>query len=56
MTTIEKKSKVKLWMYDFLFLCRELGYEKVPNWNEVKAVWNPFGETTVGEKKTAHYF
>ncbi|KAJ8442013.1 LOW QUALITY PROTEIN: hypothetical protein Cgig2_033777 [Carnegiea gigantea] len=50
MTAIEKKSKVKYRKYNFLFLHREPGWGDVPNWDEGKPVWNPFGEHTVDEQ------
>ncbi|KAJ8432914.1 hypothetical protein Cgig2_004588 [Carnegiea gigantea] len=56
MTTIEKKSKLKYWKYDFLFLRQELGWDDVPKWNEGKPVRNPFGEPTTEERHTARYF
>jgi len=56
MTAIEKKSKVKHWKYDFLFLHRESSWGDVPNWNEGKPVRNPFGEPTADERRTARYF
>lgn len=56
MTTIEKKSKVRYWKYDFLFLRRASGWGDVPTWNEGKPVRNPFGEPTAEERRTARYF
>ncbi|KAJ8419891.1 hypothetical protein Cgig2_017701 [Carnegiea gigantea] len=56
MRAIEKKSKVKHWKYDFLFLRRESGCGDVPNWNKGKPVRNPFREPTVDERRTARYF
>jgi len=56
MTTIEKKSKVKHWKYDFLFVRRESGRGNIPDWNEGKPVRNLFGAATAKEKKTARYF
>ena len=59
MTVIEKKSKVKHWKYDFLFVHRESGWGNTPDWNEGKPIRNPFGAPTVEEKKTTrcfHYF
>ena len=53
---IEKKSKVKHWKYDFLFVHRESSWGNIPNWNEGKPVKNPFGAPTVEERKTARYF
>ncbi|KAJ8433087.1 hypothetical protein Cgig2_014135 [Carnegiea gigantea] len=38
MTAIEKKSKLKYWKYDFLFVCRESGWSDVPDWNEGKLI------------------
>ncbi|KAJ8426754.1 hypothetical protein Cgig2_029423 [Carnegiea gigantea] len=55
-TAIEKKSKVKHWKYDFLFVHRESGWGDVPDWNEGKPMRNPFGEPTAEERKTARYF
>ncbi|KAJ8431148.1 hypothetical protein Cgig2_026745 [Carnegiea gigantea] len=56
MTAIEKKSEVKHWKYDFLFVRRESGWENVPDWNEGKPVRNPFGEPMAEERKMACYF
>ena len=56
MTANEKKSKVKRWKYNFLFLRRESGWEDVPYWNEGKPVRNPFGEPMADEQRTARYF
>jgi len=56
MTAIEKKSKVKHWIYDFLFVRRESGWGNVPDWTEGKPVMNPFGKPTAEERKTACYF
>jgi len=56
MTAIEKKSKVKHWKYDFLFVRRESGWGNIPDWNEGKPVKNPFGEPMAEERKTARYF
>ena len=55
MTAI-KKSKVKNWKYDFLFVRRETGWGDLPDWNERKPVRNPFGELTNTGKRTARYF
>jgi len=55
-TAIEKKSKVKHWNYNFLFVCRESGWGNIPNWNEGKPIRNPFGEPTTVEKNTICYF
>ena len=51
MTAIEKKSKVKHWKYDFLFVRRELGWGNIPNLNEGKPIRNPFGEPTVRTRR-----
>jgi len=56
MTAIEKKSKLKYWKYDFLFLHRELGLGDVPHWNKGKPVRSTFGEPTAEERRTTHYF
>jgi len=56
MAAIEKKSKVKYWKYDFLFLHRESCWGDVPDWNEGQPVWNPFGEPTADERRTTRYF
>ena len=50
MTAIEKKSKVRYWKYDFLFLRRTSGWGDVPDWNEGKLVRNPFREPTAEER------
>ncbi|KAJ8422196.1 hypothetical protein Cgig2_000661 [Carnegiea gigantea] len=42
MMAIEKKSKVKNWEYDFRFICCEVGWGDLPNWNEEKPVLNPY--------------
>ncbi|KAJ8433142.1 hypothetical protein Cgig2_007106 [Carnegiea gigantea] len=55
-TTIEKKSKVKYWKHDFLFLRRESGWGDDPDWNENKPVRNSFGEPTAEERRTTRYF
>jgi len=53
---IEKKSNVKYWKYDFLFVQRELGWGDVPDWNEHKPMRKPFGELTAEERKTTRHF
>ncbi|KAJ8419343.1 hypothetical protein Cgig2_003520 [Carnegiea gigantea] len=55
MTAMEKKSKLKYWKYDFLFLRRESGWGDVPDWNEGKPIRQPFGEPTAEERQTARY-
>ena len=55
-TAIKKKSKVKYWKYDFLFLHQESGWGDVPDWNEGKPARNPFGEPTAEERRIARYF
>ncbi|KAJ8419987.1 hypothetical protein Cgig2_025350 [Carnegiea gigantea] len=56
MMDIEKKSKLKYWKYDFLFLRRESGYGDALDWNEGKPVRSPFWEPIVEEQRTARYF
>ena len=56
MTAIEKKSKIKYWKYDFLFVRRVSGWGHAPVCNEDKSIRNPFGAPTPKEKKTVHYF
>jgi len=56
MTAIEKKSKLKYWKYDFLFLRRESGWSDVPDWNEGKPIRNPFGEPKAEERRMVRYF
>ncbi|KAJ8428571.1 LOW QUALITY PROTEIN: hypothetical protein Cgig2_021629 [Carnegiea gigantea] len=50
MTAIEKKSKLKYWKYDFLFLRQASGWGDVPDWNEGKPVRQPFREPTAEER------
>ncbi|KAJ8419411.1 hypothetical protein Cgig2_025508 [Carnegiea gigantea] len=50
---IEKKTKVKNWKYDFLFIRCETGWGDLPDWNKGKPVRNPYGEPTDAEKRTA---
>jgi len=40
MTAIEKKSKVKYWKFDFLFIHRESGWGNILDWNEANPVRN----------------
>ncbi|KAJ8419943.1 LOW QUALITY PROTEIN: hypothetical protein Cgig2_020753 [Carnegiea gigantea] len=56
MTAIDKKSKVKHWKCDFLFVRRESAWGNIPEWNDGKPVKNPFRAPTAEEKKTARYF
>ncbi|KAJ8444805.1 hypothetical protein Cgig2_014994 [Carnegiea gigantea] len=56
MMAIEKKLKVKHWKYDFLFVCRDVGWGDLLRWNEEKRVRNPLGESSDEEQKMARYF
>ena len=56
MMTIEKKSKVKNWKYDFLFVHCEAGCGDHRDCNKGKLVRNPFGEPTAEETRTTCYF
>jgi len=41
---MEKKSKIKNWKYDFLFVHKAAGWAAVSEWNDGKPVRNPFGK------------
>lgn len=56
MSAIEKKSKVKNWKYNFLFVCREDGWGDVPDWNDEKPCKEAIGIPSPEEKVTAEYF
>jgi len=56
MTAIEKKSTLKNWKYDFLFMHRTTSWANLPNWNDGKMVRNLFREPTSEEREAAHYF
>ena len=56
MTTIEKKSKVKHWKYDFLFVSRDSGWGDLPGQYKEKPIRNPFTELFDEEMRTACYF
>lgn len=56
MMAIKKKSKVKHWKYDIIFVHWESAWANIPDWNEGKPIRNTFGAPMAEEKKTACYF
>ena len=55
MMAIKKRSKVKNWKYDFLFVRRDSGWGDLPAWDKEKPIRNPFGPFDK-ERRTTRYF
>ena len=56
MIDIEKKSKVKHWKYDFLFVHRESGWGNVPDGTRVSLLGTPFGSPQLRKEKWPQFY
>ena len=52
MLEIERKSKLRNWKYNVIYIQSREGWGEFPIWNEAKPITNPFGIPTRKEKKT----